>query len=103
MTMSWLETVANDAGLSVTDAESRLQQRGVYVDRPVRPTPKLSVTAIAFKGQKVGKVEGAIDFSWTDLSPGVWAVTSHGSLGKSNLVGKSSVLEIILWCLRGEA
>ncbi|ENY78110.1 hypothetical protein C206_09004 [Pseudomonas putida TRO1] len=102
MTMSWLETVANDAGLSVTDAESRLQQRGVYVDRPVRPTPKLSVTAIAFKGQKVGKVEGAIDFSWTDLSPGVWAVTSHGSLGKSNLVGKSSVLEIILWCLRGE-
>jgi hypothetical protein len=103
MTMSWLETVANDTGLSVTEAESRLQRRGVYVDRPVRPTPKMTVSGIAFKGQKVGKVSGPIDFTWADLSSGVWAVTSHGSLGKSNLVGKSSVLEVILWCLRGDA
>ncbi|HDL7335062.1 TPA: hypothetical protein PXN07_000256 [Yersinia enterocolitica] len=103
MTMSWLESVAKNAELSVVEAEARLQKRGVYADRPIRPTPKLTVTGISFKGQKVSKkVSGPIDFSWTDLSTGVWAVTSYGGVNQSNLVGKSSVLEIILWCLRGE-
>ncbi len=103
MTMSWLESVAKNTGISVVDAEARLQKRGVFADRPIRPTPKLTITGISFKGQKIGKnVSGPIDFKWSDLSTGVWAVTSYGGANKSNLVGKSSVLEIILWCLRGE-
>ncbi|HEN3622623.1 TPA: hypothetical protein U5E34_003497 [Yersinia enterocolitica] len=103
MTMSWLESVAKNTGMSVAEAEARLQKRGIYADRPIRPTPKLTVTGISFKGQKVGKkISGPIDFSWTDLSTGIWAVTSYGGTNQSNLVGKSSILEIILWCLRGE-
>lgn len=103
MTMSWLESVAKNTGISVVDAEARLQKRGVHADRPIRPTPKLTITGISFKGEKVGKnVSGPIDFNWSDLNTGVWAVTSYGGANKSNLVGKSSVLEIILWCLRGE-
>ncbi|NEG85709.1 hypothetical protein GQQ15_09590 [Pantoea agglomerans] len=102
MTMSWLETVAKNVGISVTEAEDRLQKRGIFSDKTIRPTPKLTITGIRFKGYKVGKVTGAFSFSWQDLSTGVWAVTSFGGTNKSNLVGKSSVLEIILWCLRGE-
>lgn len=37
-----------------------------------------------------------IDFDWTDLGARVWAITSHRSLA-----GKSSILEILLWALRG--
>ncbi|EJD6378619.1 hypothetical protein ACPW90_002756 [Providencia rettgeri] len=102
MSMSWLELVAKNAGVSVIEAEMSLQKRGIYADRPIRPTPKLTITGISFKGSKVGKVSGPIDFNWSGLSSGVWAVTSFGGTTKSNLVGKSSVLEIILWCLRGE-
>jgi hypothetical protein len=38
----------------------------------------------------------AFDFSW-DLGAGLWCLASMGK----NEAGKSSVLEIILWCLRG--
>lgn len=103
MTMSWLELVAKNTGISIAETEVRLQKRGIYADRPIRPTPKLTVTGISFKGQKVSKIaSGPIDFSWTELNTGVWAVASYGGADQSNLVGKSSVLEIILWCLRGE-
>jgi hypothetical protein len=102
MTMSWLETVSNRAGLSVDQAEASLHRRGISADRATRPTPTLTITSVKFRGKKQGKLTDPIDFSWSDLSSGVWAVTSHGNTGKSNLVGKSSVLEIILWCLRGE-
>ncbi|WP_211408881.1 hypothetical protein [Agrobacterium tumefaciens] len=51
---------------------------------------------IAFNGEKRGTAHGPIDFDWSDLAAGVWAVTSE-----RNLRGKSTVLEILLWALRG--
>lgn len=103
MTMSWIETVADNAGLPIAEAEAMLLQRRIFGDRPARPTPTLTISDVAFKGEKQGKFKGSIDFSWSNLGTGVWAVASHGSSGQSNLVGKSSVLEIILWSLRGDA
>ncbi|QXN85517.1 hypothetical protein JMJ85_10685 [Salmonella enterica subsp. diarizonae] len=52
MTMSWLETVAKNVGISVTEAEERLQKRGIFSDKTIRPTPKLTITGIRFKGYK---------------------------------------------------
>lgn len=46
MTMSWLETVAKNVGISVTEAEERLQKRGIFSDKTIRPTPKLTITGI---------------------------------------------------------
>jgi hypothetical protein len=54
------------------------------------------VRRISFKGEKRGTAQGPIDFDWSNLTPGVWAVTSE-----RNFRGKSSVLEILLWALRG--
>ena len=96
MTASWLETVAEKVGMSPGEAEIALRRRGITADRPMRPARTLTVTSIAFKGEKGGNAQGAIDFSWDGLKPGIWAVTSE-----KNFAGKSSVLEIILWCLRG--
>ncbi|MXO66226.1 hypothetical protein GRI91_10705 [Altererythrobacter endophyticus] len=78
------------------EAELALRKRGITADRPLRPARKLTVRRIAFKGEKRGTAQGPIDFDWSDLAAGVWAVTSE-----RNLRGKSTVLEILLWALRG--
>jgi hypothetical protein len=96
MTLGWLETVAARANLTTGEAELRLRRRGIAPDRSSRPARTLSVRKIAFKGEKRGLIEGNIDFEWRDLGPGVWAITSA-----KNFAGKSTVLEILLWCLRG--
>lgn len=96
MSSGWLETVAAKAGVRPTEAEQMLRKRGITVDRPLRPARKLTVRRIAFKGEKRGTAQGLIDFDWSDLAAGVWAVTSE-----RNLRGKSTVLEILLWALRG--
>lgn len=96
MTGSWLEAVAEKAGMSPTVAELALRKRGIVADRPLRPAPTLTIRRIAFRGEKGGTAQGAIDFDWSELTAGVWAVTSQ-----RNLRGKSTVLEILLWALRG--
>ncbi|WP_205589642.1 hypothetical protein [Chachezhania antarctica] len=96
MTGSWLEMVAEKAGMSPTVAELALRKRGIVADRPLRPAPTLTIRRIAFRGEKRGTAQGAIDFDWSELTAGVWAVTSQ-----RNLRGKSTVLEILLWALRG--
>lgn len=96
MSGGWLETVAAKAGMRPTEAEIALRRRGITVDRPLRPARKVTVRRIAFKGEKRGTAQGPIDFDWSDLAAGVWAVTSE-----RNLRGKSTVLEILLWALRG--
>jgi hypothetical protein len=96
MSGGWLETVAAKAGMRLTEAELALRRRGITADRPLRPARKLTVRRIAFKGEKRGTAQGPIDFDWSDLAAGVWAITSE-----RNLRGKSTVLEILLWTLRG--
>ncbi|ETA51220.2 hypothetical protein [Ponticoccus alexandrii] len=96
MSGSWLEAVAEKAGLRPAEAELALRKRGIVANRPLRPARTLTIRRIAFKGEKRGTAHGSIDFDWSELTAGVWAVTSQ-----RNLRGKSSVLEILLWALRG--
>lgn len=96
MTASWLEKVAEKIGMSPVEAELALRRRGIVADRPMRPARTLTITAVAFKGEKSGKAQGTINFFWEGLKPGIWAITSE-----KNFAGKSSIIEIILWCLRG--
>jgi len=96
MSGSWLETVAEKAGMRPAEADLALRKRGIVADRPLRPARTLTIRRIAFKGEKRGTAEGLIDFDWSELTAGVWAVTSE-----RNLRGKSTVLEILLWALRG--
>lgn len=96
MSGGWLETVAEKASMRPAEAELALRKRGITADRPLRPARKLTVRRIAFKGEKRGTAQGPIDFEWSELTVGVWAVTSE-----RNLRGKSTVLEILLWALRG--
>lgn len=95
--MSWIENISERCGLPATEAERILRRRGIAADRPLRPARRLMVSRIAFSGEKRGSATGRFLFDWSPLAAGVWAVASH-----NNLVGKSSVLEVLLWCLRGQ-
>lgn len=97
MSGSWLETIAEKADLPLQEASQRLRKWGIVPDRVARPAPSFIIKRLAFSGVKKGEIQGPIDFEWAGLGPGVWAVTSE-----TNLRGKSTVLEIILWCLRGK-
>lgn len=98
MSERWHEQVGSKVGAETSDVESILKKRGVRTRRGARPARRLRITSIAFKGEKIGKSTGRFDFSWSGLGDGVWAVASEGT----NLVGKSTVLEIMLWSLRGD-
>ncbi|OWJ83787.1 hypothetical protein [Haematobacter massiliensis] len=82
--------------MTPAEAELALRRRGIMANRPLRPARTLTIRRIAFKGEKRGTAQGTIDFDWSQLTAGVWAVTSQ-----RNLRGKSTVLEILLWALRG--
>jgi hypothetical protein len=96
MMQGWLETVAEKAGLEPRDAEGRLRRWGITPDRSAKPAPTLTIKQIRFNGEKRGSIEGRFAFLWSDLESGIWAITSD-----KNFAGKSTVLEVILWCLRG--
>ncbi|MEX2375571.1 MAG: hypothetical protein WD942_08320 [Dehalococcoidia bacterium] len=94
---NWVEHIAERAGVDGRDAEIMLRRRGISADRPLRPARALCVNRIAFRGEKRGAESGRFNFDWSSLGAGVWAAASY-----DNLVGKSTVLEILLWCFRGE-
>ncbi|MEQ1715310.1 MAG: hypothetical protein ABL907_04895 [Hyphomicrobium sp.] len=58
---------------------------------------RLTLKRIEFNGEKHGTLtEGAFHFTWPDLEPGLYAILSDG-----NLKGKSSILHVARWLLRG--
>ena len=93
----WLETIAAKAKVDPDVAERILDARGIRPS-PVVATPRrLAIRRIEFAGVKTD-VPGAgpFEFVWDDLGPGLWAMVTE-----RNLRGKSSVIEIAKWLLRG--
>lgn len=89
--------------VSEQDVDVILREARVTTSATV-PTPvRLRVLSVTFSGVKRLKapdgdvLEEPFEFSW-DLGPGLYVVGSH-----DNLHGKSSVLEIIRWALRGRS
>ncbi|MEU9836279.1 hypothetical protein AB0D67_32485 [Streptosporangium sp. NPDC048047] len=100
----WLAEVAKRSGQPLDVVREILTSHGVRA-RTTLPRPhRILVTEVFFDGLRpVPGDETAtqlkeFSFSWA-LDSGVWCVAS---LGK-NEAGKSSILEIILWCLRGRS
>lgn len=85
------------------DVEMILGQAGVSTSASVPKPVRLRVLKVVFSGKKRLEApnetvtEEPFDFFWA-LGPGLYVVGSH-----DNLHGKSSVLEIIRWALRGRS
>jgi hypothetical protein len=99
MNENWHERVASEAGVEPAEAEAVLRKRNIRTKLGTRPARKLRVIGLTFSGEKRGRAAGRFKFSWSGLGDGVWAIASDGT----NLVGKSTVLEVMLWSLRGDA
>ncbi|WP_331756514.1 hypothetical protein [Streptomyces microflavus] len=89
------EAVAARAGVSLSEADAMLEHHHVRESGILPRARRLALTSLEFSGTKAGKVTGDIHFEWS-LADGLWC------LAGDNLKGKSTVLEMIYWCLRGE-
>ncbi|WAU78529.1 hypothetical protein O1Q96_01500 (plasmid) [Streptomyces sp. Qhu-G9] len=92
---NFTEAVAGRAAVTPSEAAAVLEHHHVR-ESGILPRPhRLSLTSIEFSGTKAGTVTGDFRFVWP-LGDGLWC------LAGDNLKGKSTVLEVIYWCLRGE-
>jgi hypothetical protein len=95
--MEWLDAIASRAKVDTNRVESVLTTRHI-VPTPVLPAPRrMKLLSIAFGGTKQGvEDDGLYTFEWTDLNEGLW-----GMMTDRNLRGKSSIIEVVRWLMRG--
>ncbi len=93
----WHDMIAARAGVDVSRIKSTLASHHI-IPSPVLASPRrLMLVEIAFSGVKDGVVDGGpFEFRWDGLGHGLWAM-----LTDQNLRGKSSIMEVVRWLLRG--
>jgi hypothetical protein len=93
----WLACVANRAKAKEITIEEVLAAWRIQ-PAPVPASPRrLLLRRIAFSGIKRNVSNaGSFNFEWKNLGRGLWAMVTDG-----NLKGKSSVIEVVRWLLRG--
>ncbi|MBF0415571.1 MAG: hypothetical protein HQL79_07365 [Magnetococcales bacterium] len=96
----WRNNIAEQANVSLEEVNALLTQAGIRPS-PIPATPtRITINRIEFTGRKVDTQfparDGEFQFLWDDLSAGPWVMMTDG-----NLKGKSSVIEIVKWMLRG--
>lgn len=91
------QAVAKKAGAPLEVVEKALSAAGVpTVDEAAVPH-RLRITRVRFDGTKAGMYTGPFVFDQS-FGPGLWAICTV-----KNDAGKTSVLEIIMWALRGRS
>ena len=94
---SWIANIAARTGADEATVAGVLERRRITANPSMTRPRHLTLKRIAFSGEKHGELtEGAFDFAWPDLDTGLYAILSDG-----NLKGKSSILHVARWLLRG--
>ena len=95
--MEWLDAIASRAKVDISRVETVLTARHI-VPTPVLPAPRrMKLLSISFGGVKQGvEDDGSYTFEWQNLREGLW-----GMMSDRNLRGKSSVIEVVRWLMRG--
>ena len=94
---SWIANIAARAGADEATVAEVLQRRRITANPSMTRPRRLTLKQIAFSGEKHGELtEGEFNFAWPDLDTGLYAILSDG-----NLKGKSSILHVARWLLRG--
>ncbi|MCY1643153.1 hypothetical protein [Methylorubrum sp. SL192] len=94
----WVATIAREANAKAEDVRSVLDRHGIVAQATLPRLRRLGLSSIKLRGTKRTEAgETGIEFDWTDLTPGLWALLSD-----DNSSGKSSLLNIVQAALRGE-
>jgi energy-coupling factor transporter ATP-binding protein EcfA2 len=95
--LSWAGSVAARAAVSEADARTTLAAYHVEPTPSIPQAPRLAVRHVTFEGRFPEVIRDGDPFRFgCDLPDGLTVLASD-----HNLAGKSSVLEIIFWALRG--
>ncbi|SFU15513.1 hypothetical protein SAMN05444141_11141 [Pseudovibrio denitrificans] len=93
------KAVAKKIGRPAKEVNETLARYSIEPAGAAPSARPLRVVRVAFSGSKtIDEQEVPFDFEWDVDSNGVW-----GILAEENLVGKSSILQVILWALRGRS
>lgn len=96
-THSWIDAIAEESGQDREAVEITLLRLGISLRPELAFRRRLHVSSVFFSGDRRGTGrDGPFEFAWCDLGPGLWALTSG-----RNFRGKTSVLGVLLWALRG--
>lgn len=99
--LPFVQDVAEKVEINEDAVARALKAWNIEDDVASRPLELLTIRRLYFNGEKRGSKlkNGPLEFEWNDLKPGLWGVLSEGT----NQVGKSTVLEVMLWSLRGRS
>jgi transcription elongation factor Elf1 len=93
----WLEAIATRAEVETSVVEGLLSVHRIQPSPVLAQPRRLVLREIEFSGEKDGVANaGPFTFSWTALDRGLWAM-----LSEHNLRGKSTIIEIVRWMIRG--
>lgn len=93
----WLQAIATRAEAEISAVEGILSAHRIQPSPVLAQPRRLVLREIEFSGEKDGVANaGAFAFSWTALDHGLWAM-----LSEQNLRGKSTIIEVVRWMIRG--
>lgn len=93
----WLQAIATRAETTLSLVEGVLSVHRILPSPVLAQPRRLVLREIEFSGEKDGVAKnGVFTFSWTALDHGLWAM-----LSEHNLRGKSTIIEIVRWMIRG--
>ena len=94
----WLEEIADKSNYSIRDVKSVIEKYDIQ-QSPNTGVPKhLQIMEVSFSGTKEGKFSDDFDFCFDNLKSGIYGVISD-----VNHRGKTTVLEVIKWLIRGSS
>lgn len=93
----WLQAIATRAEVDTSAVKGVLSAHRIQPSPVLAQPRRLVLRDIEFSGEKDGVANaGSFAFSWTALDHGLWAM-----LSEHNLRGKSTIIEIVRWMIRG--
>jgi hypothetical protein len=93
----FVDAVAGRSKKDMTEVEATLTKHGVVAAPSPPPARQLRIKRIAFAGVKVlHGVTSDFEFSWDVDQDGLFGIVT-----RDNLVGKTTVMQVALWALRG--
>ncbi len=96
--LDWLSTVAKNSKETPELVKEVLSRHNIRQSPNIGNPRRLIISRIQFSGTKSGNYTDVFNFDFKNLESGLWGVISD-----RNLRGKTSVLEIVRWLLRGKS
>lgn len=94
--IGWIEEIASKSNCSIEEVKKVIDKYEIQQSPNIGIPKHLQIKELKFSGTKEGKYTDDFNFQFENLTSGIF-----GLISDNNLRGKTSVLEVIKWLLRG--